>query len=1097
MTDMPAGFYDRYDATKNYDSHLFRGGKVLQSAEINEVQSNVFARMRGITDAVFHDGDILEGCVVQVDVGTGETTCSNGVVYLRGAMRGIPPGDLDVPITGVHSIGIRLIEVVVSELDDPGLLDPAVGLRNYGQPGAHRLQVDPVWGWDGEADPQGDFFPIYVVDAGVLRPKQAPPQMDSVRQAIAKYDRDSAGGTYIVEGLTVLALPDDAGGNQVYSIREGSARLRGYDMQFPASQRFVIDPEPNLRFVDSEPHLSTTSAAQRIDLDLYPVANITEVKITKEVTDTVVHGSFGGAQDQILNTSVLSIVEVKQGATTYVLGTDYQLTSGKVDWSLPGAEPATGSTYTCKYRYISDVTTDITAVDNKGFTIANAVAGTLVLTSYNQYLPRYDRLCIAEDGSAQLLKGVAAAWNPISPDVPSNLLPLATIYQTWDAARVVTNDGVKVVPMSDLSAISNRLDYILGLVAQQRLESSIHTRETGLIKGIFVDPFLDDSFRDLGVAQSGAVFDGFFTLGIGGTIAAADNRVPDFSGLTPTNLTSSLAWTSSTETIVEQLARTTTQAINPYMAFSDVVVPLVTVQPQLDRWVSQIGFVNTASLRAKLFADLLAFSSNKQQQLARLDQIRSDPEAAGVVAFIRSFPVTLYLNNWRPTEIVNSVTVDGITILPTTWRSHAGDNTAGTYVAYGSPYPAGVLPKVSAPGYVDFEFTLPTNMPLGTKQIVVTGSLGSRAVTTFTGWALTPINLRTITTFTTEALIDPLAQTFTLDTARQIAAIDLWVSNKGATPVEVQIRETSNGFPTRTVLASKTLPQSALVTNGPSRFTFPHPVPLSPGVEYAFVVLCNDADTTINIARLGQRDLETLKYVTSQPYQVGVMLSSSNAVTWTAHQEQDLTFRLVGAAFTQTTRTLNLGNVAVTNATDMAVRATVQNPSSTTNVRFALTMPDATVYNVAVDQVVRLPAAVTGNVGVQAILEGDADNSPILWQDVQLLWGTIAADNAGDAVGTTGTYIHRAMTGGAAVTVKITVEVELPGASSIAAAWKGTADGAWTNITGPTAVLLADGWTELTYTSALFTKPEIQTKLTLTGSAAARPRARDLRVRVV
>lgn len=54
--------------------------------------------------------------------------------------------------------------------------------------------------------------------------------------------------------------------------------------------------------------------------------------------------------------------------------------------------------------------------------------------------------------------------------------------------------------------------------------------------------------------------------------------------------------------------------------------------------------------------------------------------------------------------------------------------------------------------------------------------------------------------------------------------------------------------------------------------------------EYAVVVLCDDATTALYVAELGKQD-PTRGYVTSQPYQVGVLLSSSNASTWTAHQD--------------------------------------------------------------------------------------------------------------------------------------------------------------------------------------------------------------------
>src|SRR5699024_1778092 len=103
---------------------------------------------------------------------------------------------------------------------------------------------------------------------------------------------------------------------------------------------------------------------------------ITQVRITAQKQATMVHGTFAGVQDPLPDTSVIEIVAVNQGGTwngtafvggtTYVKDTDYKLTSGKVDWSLPGNEPAPGSTYSVVYRHITAV--DPTGVDNTGFT---------------------------------------------------------------------------------------------------------------------------------------------------------------------------------------------------------------------------------------------------------------------------------------------------------------------------------------------------------------------------------------------------------------------------------------------------------------------------------------------------------------------------------------------------------------------------------------------------------------------------------------------------------------------------------------------------------------------------------------------------------
>ena len=51
-----------------------------------------------------------------------------------------------------------------------------------------------------------------------------------------------------------------------------------------------------------------------------------------------------------------------------------------------------------------------------------------------------------------------------------------------------------------------------------------------------------------------------------------------------------------------------------------------------------------------------------------------------------------------------------------------------------------------------------------------------------------------------------------------------------------------------------------------------------------------------------------------------MLLSSSNGFTWTPHQTQDLTFRLLGCRFSQTSKTVSLGQYTVTNLSDARSR---------------------------------------------------------------------------------------------------------------------------------------------------------------------------------
>lgn len=643
MSTMPDGYYNRHDPAKNFDAHLFRAGFAVQSAEFNEVQSSFAARIQGIADVLFRDGDVIRDARVIINPDTGQTTCEAGAVYLKGAVRGVAPKSLIIPVVGVIAVGVYLQETVVTELEDPSLRDPAVGTRNYQEPGAARLKIEAVWGVAGDGQ-AGEFFPVYQVENGILRAKEPPPNLDGVTQALARYDRDSSGGSYVVGGLTVAAAADLQTGEQVYTVSEGRARVNGYGVELTTSRRLIYPAAPDLRQIDSEPHTSATAGVQRINLDRTPVAAISQVRITKEVTVTLTHGGYAGAQDPLPDTSVIGVLEVKQGGTTFVAGTDYKLTAGKVDWSLSGAEPSPGSTYTVKYQFIATVAP--TAADDTGFTVAGAVVGSLVLVNYSQKLPRIDRLAIGAEGELVWIKGVAADWNPQAPAVPGSLLPLATIGQTWTAGRTVSNDGVRVVPMSELATIQTKLDRMAELIAQQRLTADAQLREAGTKKGLFVDPFLSDDMRDAGSQQTAAIVAGELTLPITATVAAVPNDVTARTSLA-FNLTA----------ILEQPMRTGSMKVNPYLAF-DPIPAAVTLTPAVDRWTAlqtswsspvterlTVGSGNRASV-SQSTADVLLSSSRR------------------AIETLRAIEVRFAVSGFGPNEALASLTFDGISVTP-------------------------------------------------------------------------------------------------------------------------------------------------------------------------------------------------------------------------------------------------------------------------------------------------------------------------------------------------------------------------------------------------------------------------------------------------
>lgn len=263
------------------------------------------------------------------------------------------------------------------------------------------------------------------------------------------------------------------------------------------------------------------------------------------------------------------------------------------------------------------------------------------------------------------------------------------------------------------------------------------------------------------------------------------------------------------------------------------------------------------------------------------------------------------------------------------------------------------------------KFTVPEGIPAGTVEIVVEGDQGSRGTAAYTASGTVETQQRRIVKTITQ-YYDPLAQTFNLEEGRHIGGIDLWFKEKGTSRVQVQIRETTVGFPNKNVLAQKTLHPSEIKTDGtPTSVEF-RPIWLEASTEYAIVVLTNDSETSLSICELGQYDIVKGTYVTKQGYQTGVLLSSSNASTWTAHQTMDLTFRLLACKFTDQQVDINLGTVTANKNTDLLVMADIGRVATNTDVEFVISDKNGNENVVSEDMCIALQSELDGEVSFKA-----------------------------------------------------------------------------------------------------------------------------------
>lgn len=638
-------YYNRHDPAKGFARHLFVAGRGLQSAELNEIQDAAAYRLRGLADALFKDGDIVRDCACSVDADTGATTLASGALYIRGAVRGVVPAQFTVPVDQSVTVGVYLTETVITELEDPTLRDPAVGTRNYQEPGALRMQENIAWGWSGDGQ-LGEFFPVYTVENGVLLQREAPPQMDGVTTALARYDRDSAGGNYIISGLLANASQNLQTNKLTVTVGEGRARVNGFGVELPTSVRMLYDRDPDTKAITSEPHTFAPGGdgKMRVNVDVAPLVQINSVRITAERTATLTHGAFTGAKDPLPENSVLQIMSVTQGGTTYVAGTDYKLTANEVDWSLTGAEPAPGSTYTVTFRYLTVVEPE--AVDMRGFTVGGAVDGTLVTVDYAFAMPRIDVIALDSDGRVVRLLGVSNQRNPAPPAVPDTMLQIATLRHNWETDPVVVRDAVRAVPMQELEAIKQNVASLFDLVAIERLRNDVGISESASKRGVFVDPFNDDDLRDAGVEQTAAIVGGELVLPISASPVSAGAAV-----VAPVLLPYTL------EAAIEQTARTGSMLVNPYSAF-DPIPANVELAPAVDRWtVTNTEWASDETRRVTVGSG----NASSTSSASSVEILRSESRAA---EFLRPIQVQFDVRGFGPGEALAALRFDGIEVAP-------------------------------------------------------------------------------------------------------------------------------------------------------------------------------------------------------------------------------------------------------------------------------------------------------------------------------------------------------------------------------------------------------------------------------------------------
>lgn len=1014
-------YHNRFDPKKNWDRIAHISGRPIQAAEANELQHILEEKIRALGYAQYVDGTVIEGCEIALDKEIRVARMTGGRIFVGGLVREVQSASLNIPDAETVQVGIWLKSRNVTAAEDATLLNPAVNTPMYRMEGGSRIVTTAEWGLnlDGLSRP---FYPLYTVSGGEIVSQIVKEKNLDYLDALARYDRDSH-GHYVVEGLHVTALPnadaEDDGVKQTYSISQGLAHIHGYEARLPHSVRLVVDEKPDLYNVTSEAHLFEGDGTGKMVLDVnhYPIENIGAVKVTKERTVNLTHGGYTGCSDNLPDTSVIKIVQVKQGAKIFVPGPDYRLGADVVDWAPSGDEPAPGSQYEATYQYRTNVVPE--NVTGGTIDLSGLVEGSLIELDYTYRLPRKDIVVMYRDRSITLIKGIAHRYAPVVPDTPPGAIRLAEVEQNWSGLPVVKNVAVVTLRMDTLQEMRRSQRDQYSLLSELRMQFDAMISAPSSSYGVFVDPLFDDDMRDKGTPQTARIAGQELLLPIDTDVVQLPSELHTMN--------------YSPDLLIDQPKKTKCMNINPYMAFEPLPA-LVSLNPAIDRWT-------------ETFTSWV--SSTSSRTVSTLEE-----DAAGT---LRGIPIEIAASEFGPNEPIQ-VIFDGLVVVCTSNRADGEGKFQG-------------------------RITIPAGIPTGTKLVRLQGS-HTQGSATFVGMR----NVRTVINYVAPPPPedndfpgpDPLAQTFTLSTSRHVAGVDFFLCKKGTSPIRIEIRETALGFPNQTTVAFCQLRPSQLNEGSFNRAFFDIPALLTAGIEYALVVMTDTADHEVGIAELGDWDPET-GWVTSQPFQAGVLLSSSNASTWTPHQSMDLTFRLFGALFDATeAKKVPLGEYDLTGVTDVLTLAGVQRTSADTDVTFVLTKDDVEVARMQAGQILSFDAPLSGAHLMRAELFGNRYFSPILGRDPQLVTGKIR---------TTGDYVGRMFRFRPAKKIMVTLEALTPGTSTVEVYVQ--VAGSWVQATLEENEPVGNGWFRQHYfVTANLTETKI--RIDLAGDAASRPRVREI-----
>lgn len=636
---------------------------------------------------------------------------------------------------------------------------------------------------------------------------------------------------------------------------------------------------------------------------------------------------------------------------------DYFLDGSYINWgnsSATAKEPAAGASYTAvlwvnvkltkdvNYELITDATSassylkilnnGIVSVSNGISTVsASMVSGQPLNYAYDYNLYRRDLLTMDYTGTVYVTEGQPNDLNNVESPMCYNdeLLILGSILVRPESNElgIINNDNTRLT-MDDLHRLADRIATLEYNQALSDLDNEAMLGEdTTTLKGVLTDGFVSLSKSNLDYTNStGTItYNASIDLDTQELTLSSNDTVFELEPMDITTVSplpsykayGSLITADGEETVIaEQPYATGAYTVNSYAVFPSS--PVVSVSPSVDNWVEKNtitvqGQDTTVSYRLRrwwYYGNASWTAAEKQLWISlgfedggkstgmratsgtlTVEQsvISSVKETA--IAYMRQKTISITGDMFPAFTNNISCKFDGINVSLTPASSNYKGTSAGTL-------------KCDASGCCKGTLTVPANVLCGTVNVVLSPKDNPNLYgsTTYTSIGTTITTTKTVWTETIKySAYDPLAQSFQFTRNQYLTSVGLYFCVKPTSAdkaISVQIRNMVNGYPSTTCYAEKVLYPSDIVVSedgtGETKVTFDDPVFCYANTQYCVVIMTEDNITSMYYSELGEDTVDNNTPLIIDPYTEGVLFSSSNAQTWTAHQASNLKFKLYG-----------------------------------------------------------------------------------------------------------------------------------------------------------------------------------------------------------